>query len=169
VEAYSVLKDPQKRQIYDRKGHFADGDLDDDDDYDDDEDDDDDLYSDEDDYEECNCPFHRHHHHDANFAAFAEMFAIRVRERGIPSFIDLSSQIEWGKKTPRKRVDKWHLFTSTDEGLVWRESVFDADVKSHEINRLSAGTVYSFMMRASNNASGMSECSEIASVTAPGA
>lgn len=90
VEAYSILKDPQKRAQYDARGrhhHLDDDDEDDDDEEDYYYDDDDDEYDDDDDDEpRCSCPFH---HHSASFAAaFEELFARHYNQYGYRGFFD---------------------------------------------------------------------------------
>lgn len=77
VEAYSVLKDPQKRQQYDMRGHH----------YDEDE-----YYSDDEDYDDegaqCNCPFHYHHHGASFSSVFEELFARHYSQYGYRGFFD---------------------------------------------------------------------------------
>lgn len=84
VEAYTVLKDPFQRKLYDAKGK-----MDADDEYYSDEE-----YEDDDDepYYQCNCQHHHHHHSRRPAASFAsyfeEMFARHYSQYGYRGFFD---------------------------------------------------------------------------------
>lgn len=110
VEAYSVLKDPQKRAQYDARGH-----------HDEEEEEDDDDYSDEeyDDGVHCNCPFH-HQHGGASFSSyFEELFARHYSQYGYRGFFyDEDSDRNFFRKFSAKNSGRFGTLLAFQE-LLW--------------------------------------------------